>query len=324
MKNFLILATIYACFFSCTSAPADQNTESAQDSTNIVERPANDTSEEASESIIELIIHENAFLGISPGDPVSKHQSKTRKSVIENGEGSFDVYLILDEDGNELGFFDALLIDEEEEVGLITVTTEEARTAEGVRVGMTYSELARLLDDFTVYGSEIEGRVHVDYGNYYFLIDHRSWEVDLPKEEIPGDSKVQQIIISRKQLMANWDEEEAVAAATTGYYICYESDSGAAKDLAVHLTDEGEARSLRYQGQSETIYLQLLSRESSSTAYSTDVERYREIIDGQAHGTYEFTKSGNWYYAKYIPEGSAKEFTFTYSPDKGFSESPCF
>ena len=48
------------------------------------------------------------------------------------------------------------------------------------------------------------------------------------------------------------------------------------------------------------------------------------FLGALAYGTYEFTKSGNWYYVAYITRDGKNTYKFTYLPEQSFSTTGCF
>ena len=139
-------------------------------------------------------ITEQGFYGIEVGQAISAIETKIEASVLQTGEGDFDVYDIFDEDGTALGNFFPNL-DDPTLVGNIEVTTPKAQTAEGFKVGTTYAEIQEQLTDYEVHGSEIEGQTHVYYNNFALRLDHQSADYELDKAAIPATAKVLYIVV---------------------------------------------------------------------------------------------------------------------------------
>lgn len=93
------------------------------------------------------------------------------KGIVENGEGSFDVYKIMDEDGEELANIYCIENDELVEVPQsVQITSNRIATPEGIRVGDSYEKLQATYRDFKVTGSEIEGWTYAQIGDVYMRL----------------------------------------------------------------------------------------------------------------------------------------------------------
>ena len=311
-----LLLVLVCC--ACSGKATDTTTEEpTTDTTTVVE---NNKATSAEEKIApDLTIYPNQFYGIKLWDKISQHSKILEKTVLRSGEGEFDVYNILDKQGTAIGYIIPHW-EKEDQVGDIVVTTQQAKTLEGVAVGMSYQEIAELIDDFTVNGSEVEGRVHLRYGNYHVRLDINSWETELDKSEIPPATKALSIWVYEPYSPAG----TGAATKSGGYYICYKSDDGASRNLAAFFTADGEVQNVMYEGQNKAIKLNPLQSESHATAYVTETQTYEEIINGKPNGTYEFTKSGNWYYVAYITRDGKNTYKFTYLPEQSFSTTGCF
>ncbi len=111
-----------------------------------------------------LLIHGDSFFGIRLGQAINSISiRRVRRATLATGEGDFDVYDILAEGGEWLGYFLPDPVDSTR-VGDLAVVSRDAVTPEGIRVGWTYDEVRAVLDSFEVHGSEIESRTHVQYG----------------------------------------------------------------------------------------------------------------------------------------------------------------
>lgn len=119
-----------------------------------------------------------SVLGISeivPGQGIQalieKAGKKIVKGVVESGEGSFDVYKIMDDDGQELANIYCIENDALVEVPQsVQITSNRIATPEGIRVGDTYEKLQATYRDFTVTGSEIEGWTYARIGDVYIRL----------------------------------------------------------------------------------------------------------------------------------------------------------
>lgn len=160
---------ICLCFFlvACQS-----NTSSNEESTTETEAPAPVLPNNISTTAM------RTALGISelvPGQSIQalmeKASKKIVKGVVENGEGSFDVYKIMDDDGEELA---NIYCDENDELvevpGSVQITSNRIATPEGIRVGDSYEKLQATYRDFKVTGSEIEGWTYARIGDVYIRL----------------------------------------------------------------------------------------------------------------------------------------------------------
>lgn len=119
-----------------------------------------------------------AALGISnivPGQgidaTIENADKQIVKGVVENGEGSFDVYKIMDGDGEELANIYCIENDELVEVPhSVQITSNRIATPEGIRVGDSYEKLQATYRDFKVTGSEIEGWTYAQIGDVYMRL----------------------------------------------------------------------------------------------------------------------------------------------------------
>jgi len=144
-----------------------------------------------------LLISENSFRGITPGDVISKHSDYVEKSLLQTGEGDFEVYTIMGKNNNPTGY---LIPDPNDEnlVGDIVIETKIAKTADGIKVGSTFEELKKYSKVTEVHGSEIEGRTYATKGQLAYRLDVALFSYEVDAEKIPGDTKIIEIMIMRK------------------------------------------------------------------------------------------------------------------------------
>ena len=143
-----------------------------------------------------LLIKENSFQGIAPGDKIVSHSKNTEKNILKTGEGEFVSYQIKNKKFGTVGFF---LPDPNDEtlVGNITIDAPQAKTIKGINIGSTFKELMKKYPKAKVHGSEIEGRTYARNGQLSFRLNtsHFSYEVDPSK--ISEDTEVVEILINR-------------------------------------------------------------------------------------------------------------------------------
>lgn len=167
MQKNLIFIGLCLFFVACQA-----NTTSKEEATSEVEAPAPQLPNNISTTAM------RSALGISeivPGQGIQalieKAGKKIVKGIVENGEGSFEVYKILDDDGEELANIYCIENDELVEVPQsIQITSNRIATPEGIRVGDVYEKLQATYRDFTVTGSEIEGWTYARIGDVYIRL----------------------------------------------------------------------------------------------------------------------------------------------------------
>ncbi|MEM6377730.1 MAG: hypothetical protein AAF705_05935 [Bacteroidota bacterium] len=119
-----------------------------------------------------------AALGITnmvPGQgieaAIENATKKIVKGTVENGEGIFDVYKIMDDDGEELANIYCIENDAMIEVPQsVQITSNRIATPEGLKVGDSYEKMQATYSDFTISGSEIEGWTYARLGEVYIRV----------------------------------------------------------------------------------------------------------------------------------------------------------
>lgn len=119
-----------------------------------------------------------AALGISnvvPGQgieaAIENATKKIVKGTVENGEGTFDVYKIIDDDGQELANIYCIENDAMVEVPQsVQITSSRIATPEGLKVGDSYEKMQATYSDFSISGSEIEGWTYAKVGDVYIRV----------------------------------------------------------------------------------------------------------------------------------------------------------
>lgn len=142
------------------------------------------------------IIKDHSFRGISPGDKISDHQQYIEADKLAMGEGSFDIYQILDDNKKRLGYF---LLDPNDKtlVGNIIINTSFPKTAQNISVGNTFAELRKAQTKLTVHGSEIEGRTYAKSGNLSYRLDAANFTYEVDVTKIPARTKILEIVVNR-------------------------------------------------------------------------------------------------------------------------------
>ncbi|WP_338814611.1 hypothetical protein V9L05_04985 [Bernardetia sp. Wsw4-3y2] len=198
IRNLKLCAFIIVLvsFFSCGSNQTKEaESNEVTDQTN-EETTATEAKEEIIEAKVqetdELIIYEKSFLGLSSGMEIADYTGTLEKGLLQTGEGDFDIFNVKDKDGNIVAYFDPF----EGKVGTITITSELAKTEDGIKIGDTFGTLLAKYPDLKVYGSEIEGYTQaiVNEGLGYRL-DEQHYNYELKTSEIKKDAKIIEITI---------------------------------------------------------------------------------------------------------------------------------
>lgn len=193
MKRFFLPLFMAGLVWACGPQNA---TDTPEETTETIDPSAKTDAQEAveisPEEAIPFTIAEDNVFGISIGQPIADIELPIEESVREGGEGEEAIYVIKSEKGERLGYFYPH-IDEVSRVGTIVVSTKNAQTEEGIRVGMAYGDLKEIIRDFDVSGSPIEPQATVYYKKFAFKLDHNSTEYELKPEEVPEEAKIIEI-----------------------------------------------------------------------------------------------------------------------------------
>jgi len=140
------------------------------------------------------LITDKSFMGLSSGNGIEEHADVLEQGVLKSGEGEFEIYNIMNESGQKLGYVMASHQDPSK-IGSITITSQKASTKEGISIGKTFAELESALGEVAVHGSEIESRTYAYKGHLAFLLDdyHNTYELD--KSEVKKDAMIKEIEI---------------------------------------------------------------------------------------------------------------------------------
>jgi len=108
----------------------------------------------------------------SMAEVLEKASQKIERGSVENGEGLFDVYKVLNEQGAELANLYYVEGEDGTEILFdIEITSDQIATPEGIRVGDPLSKLRDVYDNIKITGSEIEGWTHAQVGKVAFRLD---------------------------------------------------------------------------------------------------------------------------------------------------------
>lgn len=142
------------------------------------------------------LVSNGYFLGLTPGGAMIEFIDGLRSGVLQTGEGDFDVHYIDSAEGDELGYVMADPRDENT-IGNIFITSPKVVTEEGVRVGMSFSELQKKIMELEVHGSEIEGRTYANADGLSFRLDVGNWSYEINPSTIKPETKIIEIVVER-------------------------------------------------------------------------------------------------------------------------------
>lgn len=192
-KIFLSLLFVL-CLCTCGPATESDAPDTPVTATGEVPPVAAQPSEPV-EDVAPYTIKDNALLGMRAGEPIAGFKAGLRAGVLSTGEADFPVYYIDGAEGTELGY---LMLDEDETtITDITVTSPDVATKNGITVGMTYADLQKILGDFEVFGSEIEGYTHAAKDDYWYRLDAGNWSQEVDPATLKPDTRILSIGLPR-------------------------------------------------------------------------------------------------------------------------------
>ena len=139
-------------------------------------------------------IQSRGVYGIQVGDTFEEGSDRLEAGTLENGEGTFDVHYILARDGQRLGYFMPALEDPAR-VGDITITSPEAATEAGIRVGDPFSKLQIAYPNMRINGSEVESRTYAFVDDYAFRLDTANGPGGVDPNKVPAKTKIVEIVV---------------------------------------------------------------------------------------------------------------------------------
>jgi hypothetical protein len=195
--KFCACIIVFASFFSCGSGQTKE-LESTEITEEIIEEIAEVTeevAEEKTQEVDELTIYETSFLGLSPDMKISDYKGTLEKGLLQTGEGDFDIFNVKDKDGNTVAYF-VPFGEKEDKVGSITVTSELAKTEDGIKIGDTFGTLLEKYPNLKVYGSEIEGYTQAIVNEKLgYRLDEQHYNYELKISEVKKETKIIEITI---------------------------------------------------------------------------------------------------------------------------------
>lgn len=151
-------------------------TEKPVEETTTPETPPKTSVAKVSTIDIQSMMDAVGLSGIETRSPmtevIEKATQKIERGTVENGEGIFDVYKIMDEQGEELATLHYVEGENGDEILFdIEITSDQVATPEGIRVGDPLSKLRSVYDNIEISGSEIEGWTHAHVGDVAFRLE---------------------------------------------------------------------------------------------------------------------------------------------------------
>ncbi|WP_303317327.1 hypothetical protein Q4Q34_01400 [Flavivirga abyssicola] len=142
-----------------------------------------------------FIISEDGFMGFKIGGEIDSKSKYLKKSVQKNGEGSFNGYILLNDNGDEIGFIFPKY-DNKKIINMIEISSSKYKTKEGISIGSTYQDLKNHYPNIETHGSEIESRTTSKTGNLSFLLDIAFNTYEIDESKIKPLTKIKKITIS--------------------------------------------------------------------------------------------------------------------------------
>lgn len=135
---------------------------------------------------LDLKLRENSFLGIKMGDSIALNSLVLEKNA--------NIYTIKTLQYDNLGY---IIPDDKkkEYVSQIVITSNEAETIHGIKTGMSFYDFKSLIPNFSMYKSEIDGRLYLKSGAFkYRLSEQNLKDTNLqPKDSL----KITELILSK-------------------------------------------------------------------------------------------------------------------------------
>jgi hypothetical protein len=198
IRNLKLCAFIivFTSLFSCGSGQTKE-VESTEVTEEIIEEMTEVTeeiAEEKAQETNELIIYQKSFLDLSPDTKITDYKGTLEKGLLQTGEGDFDMFNVKDDKGNIVAYF-VPFGEKEDKVGSISVTSELAKTEDGIKIGDTFGTLLEKYPNLEVFGSEIEGYTQAVVGNLGYKLDEQHYNYELKVSEVKKDTKIIEITI---------------------------------------------------------------------------------------------------------------------------------
>lgn len=195
--KFCACIIVFTSLFSCGSGQTKEleSTEITEEIIKEIAEVTEEVTEEKTQEVDELTIYETSFLGLSPDMKISDYKGTLEKGLLQTGEGDFDIFNVKDKDGNTVAYF-VPFGENEDKVGSITVTSELAKTEDGIKIGDTFGTLLEKYPNLKVYGSEIEGYTQAIVNEKLgYRLDEQHYNYELKTSEIKKETKIIEITV---------------------------------------------------------------------------------------------------------------------------------
>ncbi|MCP4438230.1 MAG: hypothetical protein GY810_04735 [Aureispira sp.] len=173
-----------------TAETNDDNKGDKIDSTTLTKEETTDLSSDN-----KFLITASGLSFIKIGALISDYPKHLKEGVLENGEGDFPGYDLLDENQEKIGFVFPKH-DDESLVGPIQIYSPLYKTKEGIGIGSTFAELKKAYPNRETHGSEIESRTSTEVGGLSFRLDAYFSTHKIDESTIKLSTKILQISIS--------------------------------------------------------------------------------------------------------------------------------
>lgn len=178
-KIILCLCVIVVVFQSCKEADSSNQQQSEQQTTVAEQSQTN-----------EYLLTSDSFYGLKKGQKIPEN---LEKSVLETGEGDFEIFLIKDKDGSDLGYIHPDFMKDEALIGNIVVTSSKVATIHGLSIDMTFGDIQEKYPNVEVHGSEIEGYTSAVIDDIHYGLEFNHWSYDLDAKLISKDTRITEI-----------------------------------------------------------------------------------------------------------------------------------
>ncbi len=188
--KFCAFIVLFSGLFACGSSSQTTEVESAEQTSEEVTQVKEETKQEGSY----LTIYQKSFLGLSPDMNIKDYKGTLEKGLLQTGEGDFDIFNVKDDKGNIVAYF-APFGEKEDKVGYITITSEQAKTEDGIKIGDTFGTLLKKYPDLKVFGSEIEGYTEAVVGTLGYRLDEQHYSYELKVSDVKKETEIIEITI---------------------------------------------------------------------------------------------------------------------------------
>ncbi|MEO1654853.1 MAG: hypothetical protein AAFU64_15000 [Bacteroidota bacterium] len=175
------------------ASPSEENPE-----TEAAEEPSENEEIASEESDNPYLVEAKSFYGVNIDDDIATLTTEKpdllKKGLVQTGEGDFEVWVIQDENGEELA--DIYPTTDGSKVGMIEIGSEKAVSADGFKVGNTLADILEKFPNSLPHGSEIEGQVNIEAGGIIYRLDAYESAYDIDMEKFDKNTKVMSIIIN--------------------------------------------------------------------------------------------------------------------------------